>query len=179
MIYDLLVLGHPNLRQYCYDVKEFGQHITDFLKDMRETMRAARGVGLAAPQVDSSLRVAVIEIDEHRLDLVNPIIRIPVSQKVVGEEGCLSIPDCFADVLRPEHIELTTHHPLTGEPKTFEIKGFLARAIQHEVDHLNGRLFIDHLGEFKRRQVLRQWQDKAKQYPNYIRHLGPPSARSL
>jgi peptide deformylase len=179
MIYDLLVLGHPNLRQKCYDVTEFGTHIVDFLGELRETMRAARGVGLAAPQVDSTLRVAVIEVDGVKFDLVNPVIVSAEGPKTLGEEGCLSIPDVFEMVARSENITLRTHDPKTGEPKTFNIKGFMARAIQHEVDHLDGKLFIDHLGEFKRRAALRAWHNQSKQYPNGIRHLVQPTRRSL
>lgn len=172
MIHDLLVLGHPDLRQKCYDVTEFGESLAGFLKELRDTMRAARGIGLAAPQVGSSFRVAVLEIDDLKIDLVNPKITLALGERTPGEEGCLSIPDVFAMVSRSENLNLTTHDPRTGAPKSFNIKGLMARAIQHEIDHLDGKLFIDHLGEFKRRQVLRKWQHQSKQYPNCIRHLG-------
>jgi peptide deformylase len=146
------VITHPNevLRRKARKVTEFGPDLQDLIDDMVETMREAPGVGLAAPQVDVSLRVITVEFgDEEDPDIppklyvvVNPEIIRPSMSTNVGTEGCLSIPGFVGDVERPEVVNIKGLNRF-GKPVRIKAKGWLARIFQHEVDHLNGILFID------------------------------------
>jgi peptide deformylase len=127
--------------------------------DMFETMYAAKGIGLAAPQVGRTERVAVIDVDGARHVIVNPeIVLREGSQK--GEEGCLSIPDVYADIERAMHV-IVRATDREGAPIEIDATELLARCLQHEIDHLHGKLFIDHLGLLKRRAALKKW-DKVR-----------------
>ena len=135
-------IGDPVLRATCRPVKEINQRIITLLDDMAETMRAADGVGLAAPQVGVLRRVVVIETpDSGLIELINPKI-IAVDGEQEGYEGCLSVPGRQGIVKRPKHVTVraTNRH---GE--VFEMSGsdLLARAFCHELDHLDGKLYID------------------------------------
>jgi peptide deformylase len=146
------IVTYPDvaLRRKARKVNEFGPDLQKLIDDMVETMREAPGVGLAAPQVDVSSRVIVVEFgDEEDEDIhpklyvvVNPEIIRPSSETNVGTEGCLSVPGFVGDVERPEAITLRglNRH---RKPIRMKAKGWLARIFQHEVDHLNGILFID------------------------------------
>jgi peptide deformylase len=146
------VVTHPNevLRRKARNVTEFGPDIQNLIDDMVETMREAPGVGLAAPQVDVSLRVITVEFgDEEDPDVptklyivVNPEIIRPSRKTGVGTEGCLSIPGFVGDVERPETVNIKGLNRF-GKPVRIKAEGWLARIFQHEVDHLNGILFID------------------------------------
>lgn len=121
--------------------------IQKLIQEMIKTMRSANGIGLAAPQVGQLVRVAVIHKQADRslkrdLVLINPELSQPSATEVDFEEGCLSIPDVYGFVMRPETIQLTAYD-VQGKIYTIDATGLLARVIQHEVDHLNGRLFID------------------------------------
>lgn len=134
--------GDPVLKQICAPVEKIDKRLRNLLDDMAETMYASEGVGIAAPQVGESIRVCVIDVGKKmRYDLINPVITYREGT-AVGEEGCLSCPDLFGDVERAAkvRVEYTSRF---GKKKTLEAEGLLSRCIQHELDHLDGRLFID------------------------------------
>jgi len=153
----LHLLGSPVLRQRSAEVERVDEGVRRFIDAMFETMDANKGVGLAANQVGVAKRVAVIDADGHRIALVNPRIAATAGPKESEEEGCLSVPDVFAEVTRPVRVTLEALDR-DGKPYTLEADGLLARAIQHEIDHLDGVLFIDHLGPMKRQFMMRKYQ---------------------
>ncbi|KXS43322.1 MULTISPECIES: peptide deformylase [unclassified Candidatus Frackibacter] len=134
-------VGDPVLRTDTKPVKEITDKTKRLLKDMADTMYDADGVGLAAPQIGVSKKMFVVDIGEGLISLVNPEI-IESSGEDIDEEGCLSIPGEAGDVLRAEKIVIKGLNP-EGEEVKIEANGLLARALQHEFDHLNGVLFID------------------------------------
>ena len=134
--------GDEILRKKCRPVEEITPKIHRLLDDMAETMRAAQGVGLAAPQVGILRRIVVVEIEEGNLiELINPKI-IAFAGEQEGNEGCLSVPNKWGTVKRPMHVTVRAQN---RHGETFEITGseFLARAFCHELDHLDGKLYID------------------------------------
>ena len=167
---DIRVLGDPILRQTTTPVAEVTDDLRRLAQDMLETMYVARGIGLAAPQVGRTERLAVVDVEDEPLVMFNPeIVRTEGPAEKV-EEGCLSIPEVYGDVERPTRI---TVRYLDGDGATIErdADGLLARCIQHEVDHLDGKLFIDYLGPFKRRTALAKWTREKELYPGNIRRL--------
>ncbi len=139
--------------------------------DMFETMHAAKGIGLAAPQVGRPERLAVIDIEDNPIVIVNPEI-ILTDGTARGEEGCLSIPEVFGDVDRATRITVRALDR-DGEPFELEATDLLARCLQHEIDHLHGKLFIDYLSFLKRRAALTKWSSMTKDFPQNIRKLSP------
>ncbi|MBQ7872368.1 MAG: peptide deformylase [Clostridia bacterium] len=138
----IVKVGDDILRKRCRPVEEITPKIHRLLDDMAETMRAAQGVGLAAPQVGILRRIVVIEVEEGNLiELINPKI-IAYAGEQEGTEGCLSVPNKWGTVKRPMHV---TVRALNRHGEEFEItgSGFLARAFCHELDHLDGKLYID------------------------------------
>jgi peptide deformylase len=136
---------------------------------MFDTMYRAQGIGLAAPQVGRTERLAVVEVDDSRIVMINPeIVADDGSDK--AEEGCLSIPDLFGDVTRPAQVTLRALDR-DGNPFDLKATGLLARAIQHEIDHLHGRLFIDYLSVLKRRAILASWEESKSKYPGLVRDV--------
>ena len=134
--------GDPVLKKICEPVNKIDKRLRKFLDDMAETMYACEGVGLAAPQVGESIRVCVVDVDKkNRYDMINPVITHREGS-VVDNEGCLSCPNLFGDVERAEKIRVE-YISRFNKKKTLEAEGLLARCIQHELDHLDGRLFID------------------------------------
>jgi peptide deformylase len=159
MIYHVVKYGDPVLERKTDPVTEFNAELAQLANDMFETMYAARGVGLAAPQVGLSRRLTVIDCSAgedpaQRLVLVNPEI-LEKDGVQVGEEGCLSIPGFREDVTRARRARVRAQN-LHGE--TFELEGedMLARALQHEIDHLDGILFLQHLSPLKRDLIRRK-----------------------
>ncbi len=140
-----VIVKHPDsiLREKAIPVRKFNDHLEKLLDDMAETMYAAEGVGLAAPQVGVSKRVAVVDVgDDHGLiELINPEI-VAQEGKQLGAEGCLSIPGLVGEVSRAQKVKVRAFNR-HGEAFILEGEDYLARAIQHEIDHLNGVLFID------------------------------------
>ncbi|HEX8724082.1 MAG TPA: peptide deformylase [Gemmatimonadaceae bacterium] len=168
---DIRVLGDPILREETIPVAEFPDELQRLIDDMFETMHAAKGIGLAAPQVGRRERLTVVDVDGERYVLINPEI-IAREGSARGEEGCLSIPDVYADVERATRIivrALDRH----GKPYELEARDLLARCIQHEIDHLFGTLFIDHLSVLKRRSALAKWTKEKEKYPGLSRRLDP------
>lgn len=153
------IYGDPVLRQKSAPIAEVNDELRALIADMRETMKAYSGVGLAANQVGIAKRVLVVDVpldDEKRaqLALVNPVITKRVGTET-GEEGCLSIPGVWEDVTRARSIQLEALDE-QGREIEIEAEGYLARALQHEVDHLDGVLFVDRLSALKRQFLRRQ-----------------------
>ena len=163
MILPVVKYGHPALRQKGVKIEKLTAPIKALIDDMFETMYAARGVGLAAQQIGQALQLAVIDVSAVTdrpssleingqpadvdsfmpLAIINPEIT-PVGKPEAGPEGCLSFPEMYADIARPESIDVVALNQ-KGERVQFRCGGLLARAIQHEADHLNGILFIDRM----------------------------------
>ena len=134
--------GDPVLKKICEPVGKIDKRLRKLLDDMAETMYASEGVGIAAPQVGELIRVCVVDVDKKNcFDLINPVITYREGS-VVDNEGCLSCPDLFGDVERAEKIRVE-YISRFGKKKALEAEGLLARCIQHELDHLDGQLFID------------------------------------
>jgi peptide deformylase len=148
------------LRKGSQDVTDFGEDLQSLLRDMWETMVSNDGVGLAAPQIGVSLRVAVIGWRDRRIVLVNPVVIEQEGEEEL-EEGCLSAPGFFEKVTRPARVvvEAQDEH---GEPIRLEEEGFLARVLMHEIDHLEGKLFLDRLSPLKRRYLKKKLQKRVE-----------------
>lgn len=139
---EIKTAGDPVLKQHCSEVEKIDKRLRKLLDDMAETMYANDGVGIAAPQVGVPIRAVVIDVDKKkRYDLINPVITYREGS-VIDSEGCLSCPNLFGDVERAEKVRVK-YLTRFGKEKELEAEGLLARCIQHEIDHLNGRLFID------------------------------------
>lgn len=141
-ILEIKTAGDPVLKQISAPVDKIDKRFRNFLDDMYETMRKSDGVGIAAPQVGVLMRACVVDVDgKSRFDLINPVI-IEREGSIVENEGCLSCPNLYGDVERAEkvRVEYTSRF---GKKKTLDAEGLLARCIQHEIDHLDGKLFID------------------------------------
>jgi len=171
----LHLLGSPVLRQRSADVQAVDDDVRRIIDDMFETMEAARGVGLAANQVGLARRVAVIDAEGQRFAMVNPVI-VEAEGRATAEEGCLSIPEIYGDVTRAERVVLEALDR-EGQPFRLEAEGLTARAIQHEIDHLDGILFLDHLGLMKRKVLLARWKREHKDDPSYVKEVQPAAAR--
>jgi peptide deformylase len=160
MVYPIVKFGSPVLEREAEEVKEFGTPELDkFLDDMFESMYAAKGVGLAAPQIGVSRKIAVIDVSngerpEDKLVLINPTI-VHTEGRQDGEEGCLSIPRFREQVRRAKRV---TARAQNAKGESFELTGedLLARALLHETDHLYGRLYITHISALKRDLMKRK-----------------------
>jgi peptide deformylase len=172
----LHLLGSPVLRQRSKEIGAVDDEVRRLVDDMYETMDAARGVGLAANQVGVARRVAVVDADEDRFEMIDPVI-LESEGRAAAEEGCLSIPEIFGDVSRPERvvIEATDRD---GNRYRKEATGLKARAIQHEIDHLDGILFLDHLSLIKRQMLLARYRREHKDDTGYTKQVQPESASS-
>jgi len=158
-IYPIVKFGDPVLEKPATTIKKFDAELEELSEDMFASMYAAQGVGLAAPQIGKSIRLAVVDVSngknpEAKIVLVNPEV-IHAEGEVREEEGCLSIPGFRGYVIRPQFVTVKAQN-LKGEP--FEIRGenLLARAFCHEIDHLNGILFLQHLSMLKRDLIRRK-----------------------
>lgn len=170
-VLDIRVLGDPVLRQETKPVSAVTDELRRLIDDMFETMHAAKGIGLAAPQIGRLERIAVVDVEggKHPITLINPEI-VSSSGNAKAEEGCLSIPDVFGDVERPAEVVVRA---LDRDGTRFEVNAteLLARCFQHEIDHLHGKLFIDYLSVLKRRAALARWAKQKERYPNFVRRL--------
>lgn len=168
---DIHVLGSPVLRQETTPVAEVTGELRQLIDDMFDTMYAAQGIGLAAPQVGRTERVAVADVEDERYVLINPEI-VEQEGKERAEEGCLSIPDIYGDVDRATTI---TFRAMDRDGTSYErtVSDLLARCIQHEIDHLHGKLFIDYLSVLRRRAALAKWSTMRGQYADQRRKLDP------
>jgi len=158
-ILEIKEYGEPVLREKAMPVKEITSEILNFIKDMAETMYADSGVGLAAPQVGVSKRIMVIDEEEDGLMvLINPMI-VKSEGEVVAEEGCLSIPGVYSQVRRSSKVTVKALNE-NGDPIEITKEGLTSRALQHEIDHLDGILFIDRIGRMERQILLNKLKKK-------------------
>ena len=144
----------PRLHKRAAPVAQVDDRIRQLIKDMAETMYAAPGIGLAATQVDVHERVIVIDISEDHTELrafVNPVI-VEAEGEAETEEGCLSVPGVFDKVTRAERVKVRALDP-EGEPFVLEAEGLLAVCIQHEIDHLEGKVFVEYLSRLKQQRI--------------------------
>jgi len=169
------LLGSPVLRERAVEIAAVDEEVRSLLADLFETMRVADGVGLAANQVGVARRVAVVSVEGTDYALVNPVI-VEHEGKAKQEEGCLSIPDLYADVTRPARVvvEAADEH---GTVRRIEGTGLLARALQHEIDHLDGILFLDRVGPLKRRRLMAEWQKSREGKTGLLREVTPEGAK--
>jgi peptide deformylase len=150
-IRDIVLLGDEVLRKPGEEIADFDDELRDLVDDMWETMYHAEGIGLAAPQIGVSLRLCVVDVttdddpDAGRLALVNPVVSDTGTKTDKAPEGCLSIPGMEEVVTRPARV-------------TVLAEGLMARALQHEIDHLAGILFIDRVSPLKRKMLLKKWK---------------------
>jgi peptide deformylase len=164
-VLDILKYPNPKLKKRSLPVEKIDDHLRQLVKDMAETMYAAPGVGLAAPQIGCLLRLAVIDVSpsnqpKNLLVLINPEI-VTTDGECTWEEGCLSVPDYSEEIKRKEKVVVRCQN-LEGETIEIAAEGLLAIALQHEIDHLNGVLFLDHLSSLKRALYKRR-QKKEKE----------------
>ena len=133
--------GDPVLKKICAPVDKIDKRLRKFLDDMAETMYKHEGVGIAAPQVGIPIRAIVVDVGKKRFDIINPVITERVGT-IVDSEGCLSFPGVYGEVERAEKVRVEYMNRY-GKRKFIEAEGLLARCLQHEVDHLDGHLFIE------------------------------------
>ncbi|MET0532556.1 MAG: peptide deformylase [Microvirga sp.] len=162
----LVIIPDSKLRLISEPVKEITKEIRQLADDMLETMYDAPGVGLAAIQIGLPIRMVTMDVsksDDERLPmvLINPEITWTSEEKRVYEEGCLSIPEYYEEVERPDRVRFR-YMDLKGEIVEQEADGLLATCVQHEIDHLNGVLFIDYLSKLKRDRVMTKFKKAAK-----------------
>ncbi len=195
MVLPIVKYGHPVLRKKGARIDAITPEVTKLIDDMLETMRAAAGVGLAAQQVGHALQLTVIDVREvpdcpstlflggqpadpgslMPLVLINPQVT-PAAPPVAGPEGCLSFPEIYEDISRPESVEITAldRH---GNPISFKAGGLLARAVQHEVDHLNGILFIDRMAAADKQALKPHLEELQAATREALARKTPPPAK--
>ncbi len=166
-VHEIVLLGDPILREVAEEVKHFDVELRDLVRDMFETMYHADGIGLAAPQIGLGRRVIVIDLgredeDDEQIALVNPTVVWHSDERAKQSEGCLSIPGLEEVVERPAGVRVEAHDP-RGEPVSLEADELLARALQHEIDHLNGTLFLDRVSPLKRRMLMKKWKKQSEE----------------
>ena len=169
-ILDIRVLGDPVLRKPTKRVTEVTDELRKLIADMFETMYAAEGIGLAAPQVGRSERLTVVDVEGKKFALINPEIVSSDNTTEKAEEGCLSIPDIYGDVDRPATVTVRFTDE-NGESREETASELLGRCFQHEIDHLDGKLFIDYLSPLKRKAAMSKWEKAKAEYPGFIRRV--------
>lgn len=162
----LIILPDPILREVSKPIETIDSEVKKLADDMLETMYDAPGIGLAAIQIGVARRMLVLDVskdgeDKTPLVFINPEVVASSDARSVYEEGCLSIPDYYAEVERPAAITVK-HLDRDGKEQIVEADGLLATCLQHEIDHLNGVLFIDHISKLKREMVIRKFTKAAK-----------------
>jgi len=162
--HDIRIYPDPILTLKAKNVENFDDTLLEILDDMRLTLQMTGGVGLAAPQIGISKRIALIIQELHEYILINPEI-VEHSGNDTREEGCLSFPEIFALVRRPYSVKIKTND-INGEVKFIEAEGYLARAFQHEMDHLEGKLFIDLLSPLKRGMIRKKMKKRSSEKQN-------------
>lgn len=156
----ILMYPNPKLHTVAQAVAVVDDSTRQLVEDMLETMYAARGIGLAATQIDVHQRVVVIDVSESRdqpIVLINPEIQWLSQERASNDEGCLSIPSIYESIERATQVHITALDA-QGNARTIEADGILAICIQHEIDHLNGKLFVDYLSPLKRNRIKTKMQ---------------------
>ena len=173
MVREIVVYPDKRLKLVSKEVEVFNGALHDLLDDMYETMRAKNGVGLAAIQVGVDQRVLIINVPlevedgehdqpkENTLEMINPVI-VEKDGTEKFQEGCLSIPGVYEDVERAKHVKVE-YFDRDGNKQTIEDDGFLAVAMQHEIDHLDGKVFIEKLSYIKRKKFEKEWKRRLKE----------------
>ena len=164
-IRDIVLMGDPVLRTEAEEVTAFDVALRSLVRDMFETMYHADGIGLAAPQIGVSSRIIVIDlrrqedesVEPHRVALINPIVTWESPETEKQSEGCLSIPGLEEVVQRPASVRVEGRDP-EGRDVRIEAEDLFARALQHEIDHINGILFLDRVSPLKRKMLLKKWK---------------------
>ena len=165
----ILEVPNPLLKKKCEPVAEVTDDLRKLMNDMLETMYHAPGVGLAAPQVGILKRVVVIDVTrenelKHPYKMINPVITARSEKTISHEEGCLSVPEQYAPVERYETVTVE-YTDENGRKQTLDADGLLAICVQHELEHLEGKLFIDHLSKVKRDMIVRR-VEKERRWKN-------------
>ncbi len=154
----IYTLGEEVLRKKSILIPSIDKNISDLAEAMLTTMYEGKGIGLAAPQVGENIRMFVCHVDgDQPRVFINPELIATSPEQILYEEGCLSIPGIYSDVQRPQEITVQAWNT-RGSPYTLSAGGILARVIQHEIDHLNGILFLDHLDEKKRNRLAKLFE---------------------
>ena len=174
MIHDIVVYPDKRLKLVSEEVTAFDETLHTLLDDMYETMIAKNGVGLAAIQIGVAKRVLVVNVPlesdeegadlqpkENTLEIINPVITYRSDEKIKFQEGCLSVPGFYEDIERHAMVTIA-YQDRYGEPFTIEDDAFLAVALQHEIDHLDGKLFIEKLSYIKRKKFEKEWKKREK-----------------
>ena len=165
----IIVAPDPRLKLTCEPVAEVTEELRKLMADMLDTMYDAPGIGLAAPQIGVTQRIIVVDVtknDDERMpyQMVNPEITWHSDEMLDYEEGCLSLPEQYAQVKRPDKIRVKYLDP-DGQAQEIEASGILATCIQHEMDHLDGVLFVDHISKLRRDLILRKLKKYKAQLP--------------
>lgn len=159
MKHHLIYYGHETLKQEAAKVEEFGEEIVNLVDEMFKVMKKADGIGLAAPQIDISKRILTIDISSAnkgpKVAIINPEIVWKSDDSVPYDEGCLSVPGIFEKVERPSKIVVQGFTP-EGKEIEYKADDLFARVLQHEIDHLDGILFIDHLEDYIRKEYTKE-----------------------
>jgi peptide deformylase len=163
---EIRIYPDPILREVCEPIEEIDEHIRQLAFDMAETTRARPGVGLAAPQVGETIRLVVVDLsigeDPAQLHiLVNPEIEFIGEEEIEAEEGCLSLPEIFEKLTRPARVRMRALN-IEGREIVLDADGRLARVLQHEIEHLDGKLLLDHLNRLKRELIKRHLKKRAR-----------------
>jgi len=156
----IITVGHPTLRESVVPVNNINATFVNQINDMFKLMYNSNGIGLAAPQVNIKQKFFIVDTREtdEKLVCINPKIVSRLNQDVEMDEGCLSIPGVYGPVRRPKSV-VVEFIDLDGKPQTLKAKGLLARVIQHEYDHLEGILFIDHLSEEYLKKISKELEE--------------------
>jgi peptide deformylase len=178
----ILTVPDPLLKQESKPVEAVDDELRALMDDMLETMYAAPGIGLAAPQIGVLKRVIVLDIDREDvktgpLFLANPEIVEASDEDVTYEEGCLSVPEHYSDVVRPAKVKVR-YLDRDGEKQEMACEGLLATCVQHEIDHLDGILFIDHISALKRNMILRKLLKARKEAERDAAEGKPPAPKA-
>ena len=163
-IRQILEFPDPRLRKVASPVTVFDEKLEVLIEDMFETMYEAQGIGLAATQINVHQRILVIDISEEKdspLVFINPAFEILEPELSEYDEGCLSVPGSYETVSRPRRIKVTAFDK-TGEEFEMEAEGLLATCIQHEIDHLEGKLFVDYISNLKRQRIRQKLEKEHK-----------------
>jgi peptide deformylase len=165
---EIVLMGDPILRTEAEEVTAFDDELRELVRDMFETMYHADGIGLAAPQIGQSARVLVIDLrredhdDDEQIAMVNPRLVWRSEETTKQSEGCLSIPGLEEIVERAAEVRVEGSDP-EGNPISLAAEDLLSRALQHEIDHLDGVLFLDRVSPLKRRMLLKKWKKQQEE----------------